>query len=126
VPTESPKPKTDNLVLFDGECGFCRRSVEWAARHDKSGTLRFQAYQQADIPQAFKDACGKAVHIVTTSGKILRAEHASLFILERCGWGFIARFLSYPPFSWGAAGVYWLIANNRYFFSRLLFKDKTP
>jgi predicted DCC family thiol-disulfide oxidoreductase YuxK len=110
--------------LFDGDCNFCRKSVAWAAERDKSKSLKFQAYQMADIPDAMKQACEKAVHVVTAKGEILKAEQASLFILERCGWGFIARFLRYPPFSWVARGIYYLIAHNRDFFLRLLFRGK--
>ena len=35
------------LLLWDGQCGFCRRSVEWAQRRDTGHT--FQAVSADDI-----------------------------------------------------------------------------
>ena len=29
------------LVIFDGHCGLCNRSVRWLLRHDRGGRLRF-------------------------------------------------------------------------------------
>jgi len=29
------------LVLYDGECGLCNRSIRWLLRHDKKDCLRF-------------------------------------------------------------------------------------
>jgi predicted DCC family thiol-disulfide oxidoreductase YuxK len=36
------------LVVFDGHCGFCYRSVRWLARRDRRDRLRFAA---SDAPQ---------------------------------------------------------------------------
>ena len=33
------------IILFDGECGFCQRSVRFVLRHDKRGVFRFAARQ---------------------------------------------------------------------------------
>jgi predicted DCC family thiol-disulfide oxidoreductase YuxK len=35
------------VLLFDGTCGFCARSVRLILRHDRRGTLRFAALQGA-------------------------------------------------------------------------------
>lgn len=29
------------ILFFDGACGLCTRSVQWALRHDRRGVLRF-------------------------------------------------------------------------------------
>jgi len=36
-------PATDSryLVLYDGQCGFCDRSVQWLLDHDRDKVLRF-------------------------------------------------------------------------------------
>ena len=69
-------------------------------------------------------ACERAVHVLTVDGRILRAGRASLFVLERIGWGWLARLLALPPFVWLVELVYWVVARNRPFFSRFLFTDK--
>lgn len=33
------------LLLYDGECGFCNRSVQFVLRHDRRGILQFAALQ---------------------------------------------------------------------------------
>ena len=66
-------------------------------------------------------ACENAVHVVSAEGHVIRAGRASLFILERIGWGFIARLLMLPPLIWLVELVYAIVANHRHFFGRFLF-----
>lgn len=33
------------VLLYDGTCGFCARSIQLILRHDRRGTLRFAALQ---------------------------------------------------------------------------------
>lgn len=66
-------------------------------------------------------ACEKAVHVITTEGRILKAGRASLYILERIGWGWFARLLTFPPFIWFVELGYRIVAANRPFFGRFLF-----
>ena len=70
---------------------------------------------------AFADACERAMHVITKEGRVLRAGRASLFILDRLGWGPLARLLCLPPFVWGVELAYWLVARNRGLASRYLF-----
>jgi predicted DCC family thiol-disulfide oxidoreductase YuxK len=69
-------------------------------------------------------ACEKAIHVVTTDGHILRAGRAALFILERIGWGWAARLLRLPPFLWFVEIGYRIVAANRPFFARFLFRGE--
>lgn len=41
----SPPAGTNGVVLFDGTCAFCERSVRFMARRDPAGYLRFGASQ---------------------------------------------------------------------------------
>lgn len=34
-----------NIVLYDGQCGFCDRTVQWLLDHDRQGRLRYAALQ---------------------------------------------------------------------------------
>ncbi|HSU68997.1 MAG TPA: DUF393 domain-containing protein, partial [Tepidisphaeraceae bacterium] len=40
-------PEPYSIVLFDGECAFCDRSVKWIIGHDPSARLRFVSRQSA-------------------------------------------------------------------------------
>jgi predicted DCC family thiol-disulfide oxidoreductase YuxK len=37
------------LVIFDGHCGLCNRSVRWLLRHDRRDRLRFVASESASV-----------------------------------------------------------------------------
>ncbi|MBI5385790.1 MAG: DUF393 domain-containing protein [Verrucomicrobia bacterium] len=38
-------PSPDNLVLFDGSCGFCSASVQFILRHDRHSVFKFAPFQ---------------------------------------------------------------------------------
>ena len=111
-------------ILWDGDCGFCRRSVNWVRRRDRGHQFHDVPYQEAPSPPMSPElaaACERAVHVLTREGRLLRAGRATLYILERVGWGLFARLLSLPPLVWLVEAVYWVVARNRDFFSRFLF-----
>jgi predicted DCC family thiol-disulfide oxidoreductase YuxK len=114
-----------NLVIWDGECGFCRRCVAWIQRHDDGGRFECRPYQEVGLPlmtPELEAACEQAVHVVAPDGTTLRAGRAILFIFGELGWRTSCRILSLPPLVWLVEAVYWVVARNRYFFSRLLFR----
>ena len=111
-------------LLWDGECGLCKRAARWVQQGDTRGVFRVVPYQEAPSPPmnpVLSSACARAVHVVKPDGTILRAGRASLFILERIGWGWFARLLRLPPFIWLVELVYWFVARNRPFFARFMF-----
>ena len=67
-------------------------------------------------------ACARAVHVITSDGKILRAGRASLFVLDQLGYHRFARLFAWPPLLWLVELGYCLVARNRRFFSRFLFR----
>ena len=113
------------LLLWDGECGFCRRSVEWAQRRDTGRAFQAVPYQQAPSPPMTPElriACARAVHLVTPEGELLRAGRACLWVLQRIGYPVLARVLAVPPLVWAVELGYWLVARNRMLASRFLFR----
>jgi hypothetical protein len=72
---------------------------------------------------ALREACGRALHVVTSSGAILKAGRATLFIAEQLGYHRLARFLLIPPLIWAVELGYAIVAANRSFFSRFLFRS---
>lgn len=69
-----------------------------------------------------RQACARAMHVLTADGELLRAGRASLFILAQLGWRRSARLLALPPVVWLVEAGYWLVARNRGFFGRFLFR----
>jgi len=113
------------LLLWDGDCGLCRRSVEWAERRDTNHAFRAVPYQQAPAPPMtpeLRAACARAVHVLTPEGSLLRAGRACLWVLQRTGHPALSRVLSLPPLVWAVELGYWLVARNRRLASRMMFR----
>jgi predicted DCC family thiol-disulfide oxidoreductase YuxK len=113
------------LVLWDGDCGFCARAVDWLQQNDREHRFQFVRYQEAPSPPMTPElyrACSQAVHVIDQEGSIRRGGTATLFVLEQEGWGPIARFLSHRPFIWLVELVYRIVATNRSLFSRIFFR----
>jgi predicted DCC family thiol-disulfide oxidoreductase YuxK len=100
--------------------------VAWVRRHDKQSRFHAVPYQDAPSPPmtpALRAACEKAVHVLTTDGRTLRAGRASLFVLANIGYGWLARPLLLPPFVWLVELGYRIVAAHRPFFARFLFRE---
>ncbi len=110
-----------HIILFDGQCGFCRRAVARVTSRDRKGMFIAIPYQDAPWPPMTSDlsaACARAVHVVRSDGGVLRGGRAVLFILEHTGLGSLARLLAHPPSVWVVELAYRAVARNRAFFSR--------
>ena len=101
----------------------------WVRRRDTQHEFAEIAYQDAPPPQPppltpeLYEACKRAVHVIKADGEIVRAGRATLFILERLGWGYgLPRLLRLPPFIPFIEIGYGYVARHRSFFSRLLFR----
>jgi predicted DCC family thiol-disulfide oxidoreductase YuxK len=70
MPTRRSRP----LVVYDGNCGFCRRWVERLRRWDREGRLEFLPLQDADAPVVTGVGRGvleQAAHVVLPSGQVV-------------------------------------------------------
>src|SRR5258708_39734755 len=112
-------------LLWDGDCGLCRRSAAWVKRKDPHRIFLVVPYQEAPSPPMtpqLEAVCKRSLHIVKADGKVIRAGRATLFILEHLGWGLWARLLAVPPFIWLVELGYWIVAKNRPIFAKFLFR----
>ncbi len=114
-----------HLVLWDGDCGFCKRSVLWLLSHDRYGHLEAQSNQTADISDELRAACQKAVHVVKNDGEILRGGRAVLFCGTQTRWHQLARIALWPMFLPFVEVGYAFIAKNRAIFSKFLFTSES-
>ncbi|MCC7366843.1 MAG: DUF393 domain-containing protein [Chloroflexi bacterium] len=115
-------------VFWDGDCGFCRRSVAWAVRHDATGHLRPCPYQRAPSPPMtprLAHACRRAVHVVAPDGTVLRAGRAALYLLRTAGLPApLIGLLGLPPLVWLVEIGYRIVADNRPFFARFMVREE--
>ncbi len=111
------------LVLWDGDCGFCARCVDWALARGAAEAFQFLPYQVVPSPPMTPElaaACARAVHVLAADGRNSRAGRACLAVLERCGWRRTARLLRWPPWVWAVELGYRIVAANRGLVSRWL------
>ena len=62
------------------------------------------------------------VHLITPNGVVLAGGRASLYVLDLIGWRKLAAVLSIIPLLWIVDAGYWVVARNRRWFSRWLFR----
>jgi hypothetical protein len=85
-------------------------------------------YQDAPSPpmtDALREACARAVHVVTADGTVLRAGRASLYVMQHLGFRTLARILRVPPLIWFVELGYFIVARNRKLFAKFMFRDRS-
>ncbi|MEM1347804.1 MAG: DCC1-like thiol-disulfide oxidoreductase family protein [Myxococcota bacterium] len=122
---DNPTDKT--WIFWDGQCGFCRRAVDWLLGqvHDPDAYIA-RPYQTAPRPpmtQAIYDACPDAVHIVLPDGTVQSGGAACVTLLADSKIEFAAWMLCVPPLSWLVEPGYSFVANNRMILSKLMFRS---
>jgi len=76
---------SQHMVLFDGDCAFCRRCIAYARALDVRNRFAFEPFQSAQHPALtpqLRAACAQAVHVITRRGRILSGGRACFFLLE--------------------------------------------
>jgi predicted DCC family thiol-disulfide oxidoreductase YuxK len=106
------------VLLFDGVCNLCNRSVQWVLLHDPKGIFRF-ASLQSDIGQALLRQHGLSTQkfdtVVLLDGpRVFLRSDAPLEVARRLGglWSLFYAFKIVPRALRDA--VYDWVARNRY------------
>ncbi|GAA1955650.1 DUF393 domain-containing protein [Catenulispora subtropica] len=103
------------VLIFDGDCGFCTRSVNVFKRLPIDAEVT--AYQFADLALygTTEERASHEVLWVDRSGRIHGGAQAVARLLISAGgvYAVAGWLLRTPPLRWLAAGVYRLIADNR-------------
>ncbi len=118
-------PEGVTWILWDGECGFCRRGVDWLMGHLDRSMYRATPFQRAPRPPMTDDiyaACSDAVHIVLPDGTVRRGGDACRYLLEESNLRWLGLSMYVPPISWLLEPGYRTVARNRMFFSKVLFR----
>jgi predicted DCC family thiol-disulfide oxidoreductase YuxK len=115
-----------SIIIFDGVCNFCDRSVRFVLNRDRQGRFLFASNQSrvgADLLRKFgvNPEVVSSVYLVA-EGKIFAKSAAALEIARRMPfpWSLTRLFVLVPRFmrDW----VYDFIARNRY---RIFGKEET-
>ena len=108
--------RIDAALVFDGDCAFCTRSVEWARRRFRRQP-RIVAWQEADLDSLglTARACHDAVQWVDYRGTEAGSRAVGRLLQAQGGfWSLIAWGPFVWPFSAMADSLYGLVARNRH------------
>lgn len=117
-------------LLWDGDCGFCRRSAEIIERLDERGNFMvapYQSFSQSELRKVGLSyrRCARELQIVTTSGKTFGGAFAVNYFLwrqPRLKFLVILGFL-FPLLLLVEVVLYQIVAGNRLLFSKILFPN---
>ena len=98
-------------LIYDGECPFCRRAADWAARHARKGAIETLPCQAEDREKRFPDIdreeCMRAMQLVMPDGRVYSGEQALPPLMERMkGWRWVARVLRWPGIRHASPAAY--------------------
>jgi predicted DCC family thiol-disulfide oxidoreductase YuxK len=110
-------------LLYDGDCPFCRREMEWLKRRDRRGRLVLEdisspEFQAEAYGLTHAEAMG-VVHGVLPDGRIVRRLAAIREAYRAVGLGWLVAPLSLPVLGWLADKAYGVFARNRVALGRL-------
>ncbi len=105
------------LVVFDGDCAFCTASVD-RIRNRIRPDVEFVPWQRLDLPALglTEEQVENAVQWIGSDGGRASGARAGAMLLRRAArpWRLLGTVMLIPPFSWVAAVVYRLVAQNRH------------
>ncbi|MFI9466322.1 thiol-disulfide oxidoreductase DCC family protein [Streptomyces sp. NPDC052492] len=106
------------ILLFDGDCGFCSRTIEVVQRAVRP-RVQFVPWQHADLTalKVTEDRANREViWISPVGGKVYGGQRALSAVLMsgRKRWWWLGFVLRMPPVNWMARGVYRVVAKNRH------------
>ena len=110
------------VLYFDGECGFCARSVRWVARRDRGGRIAFAPLQgrlagEHGLARHAANDGGTMVVLREGDGRVFLRSDAWIEVVRALGGGWrvltILRLVPRPVRDW----VYRWIARHRHRFS---------
>jgi predicted DCC family thiol-disulfide oxidoreductase YuxK len=118
------------LVVFDGDCHFCRRWIErW--KELTAGAVDYAPYQEvaARFPEIPAEHFAEALHFIEKDGSIYRGAAAVFRSLGtlRGGRALVWCYEHVPAFAPLTEGAYRVVASNRMvasFFTRLLWGNE--
>ncbi|MGG0658236.1 thiol-disulfide oxidoreductase DCC family protein [Rummeliibacillus pycnus] len=109
----------NSILFYDGDCGFCQKSVQFVLKHEKKPILKFAPLQgevaakllPANITQNLDSV------VVYQDGKMLTESNAILFITKNLNFPFLFFFIFKVIPSPIRDFFYRIISRNRYKFT---------
>ncbi|MEO3754128.1 DUF393 domain-containing protein [Streptomyces sp. B6B3] len=108
--------RTEPVLVYDGDCGFCTTSVAFAEKRirPRCAVTPWQ-FAELDTLGVTQRRAEHEVLWVTPHGSVYGGAQAvaKLLLSARGGWPVLGAVLRLPPTRWIAHGLYRIIATNR-------------
>jgi predicted DCC family thiol-disulfide oxidoreductase YuxK len=105
-------------LVYDGDCGFCRRCAEWARRRLPQGhdVVAWQELPDLDALGLTAADVTRASYWIDADGRPHRGERGVAMALIKIGgfWTVVGRMLLLPPIRTPAAPLYGLTTRYRH------------
>ena len=99
------------IILYDGYCHLCSRSVQWIIWNDRRARFTFMALQDADLPGTLKQP-GDTVQLLLAGKRYERSTAALMIAIRlRFPWPLLGVLFIIPLFV--RDGLYKMVARNR-------------
>jgi len=102
-------------LLYDGQCPFCRREVDWLRHRDRDGSLVVEDISALGFdPQRYgltRDEVNARLHAIRSDGTVVRG-------LEAVRAAYRAVGLAWAVAPLGLPGVHWLAERGYELFAR--------
>jgi predicted DCC family thiol-disulfide oxidoreductase YuxK len=103
----------DMEMIYDGACGFCRRSMVWFLAFDGLSQIRIRDFRTNPSPIVSDEQMTKALYLVLSDGRALPGFEAYRYVVLRVPglWWQVpffyvplfSRLLGHPIYNWIAA-----------------------
>lgn len=107
----------NNIILYDGECGLCNRSVQFILKHERNQKLHFTSLQSSFSKKVLSDFNMKNDFdesiLFYTEGKLFSKSKAVLKIIPFLKWYFFPLLVFWVIPNFIRDLVYDFIARNR-------------
>jgi len=111
-------------LLYDGECPFCRREVEWLRRRDRDGNLALEDIADPGFDPAqyglTREEVASVLHGILPDGRVVRRVEAIRQAYQAVGLGWLVAPTRLPVVRWVLDGMYGVFARNRMSWGSLL------
>ncbi|MEU7427964.1 DUF393 domain-containing protein [Streptomyces sp. NPDC040750] len=109
--------RTQPVLVFDGDCGFCTASVSFAQRWIKPRCdVTSRQCARLDALGVSRERAEYEALWITPAGTVYGGARAVAKLLSsaRGGWAVLGAVLQLAPIRWAAHGIYRVIAHNRH------------
>lgn len=104
-------------LLYDGDCPFCVREIEWLQRRDRHERLIFENIASPDFrPQSYGlklEEVTAAIHGVHPDGRVVTGMEVLRQAYSAAGMGWLMAPTKWPGLKWVFDALYRLFARNR-------------